>query len=139
MAKDIDKMIAALSSRKVPVATLDNKWHKLFLKVDKTGEITEAEERLNELLRKQGKINNEAKKIKALKKNLMDEIVGLVDENNQDKVDENKRLINECNEKLENINDELMDMPRLIGAANKELMSRPWRCAMMPFMITKYR
>lgn len=122
MAKDIDKMINALSNKKIPVATLDNKWHKLFLKVDKTGEIEDAEQQLNELLRHQGKINNEIKKIKAIKKNLMDEIVGLVEENNQAKVDENKRLINECNDKLEGINDELMDMPKLIGEANKKLM-----------------
>lgn len=122
MAKDIDKMINALSSRKVPVATLDNKWHKLFLKVEKTKDIETAEQGLNELLRHQGKINSEVKKIKNLKKNLMDEIVGLVDDNNQAKVEENKRLINECNEKLDAINDELMDMPKLIGEANRKLM-----------------
>lgn len=122
MAKDIDKMISALATKKIPVATLDNKWHKLFLKVDKTKEIEEAELELNDLLRHQGKINNEIKKIKAIKKNLMDEIVGLVDDNNQAKVEENKRLINECNDKLDGINDELMEMPKLIGEANKKLM-----------------
>ena len=48
MAKDVDKLIEALSGKKVPIATLDTKWHKLFAKVEKTKEIKECEENLNE-------------------------------------------------------------------------------------------
>lgn len=124
MAKDIDKLIDALSAKKVPIATLDNKWHKLFSRVDKSKDIQKAEEKLNELLRKQGKVNNEIKEIKKLKKTLMDEIVALMeDDSSQEKVEQNKKLIDECNEKLNSYNDDLMELPKEIGAANKELMN----------------
>ena len=115
MAKDIDKMISALSAKKVPIATLDNKWHRLFAKVEKTHEIEKLEKKLNELLRRQGKINNEIKEIKKIKKNLMDEIVSLMEnESEADKVEKNKKLIDDCNAKIDAYNDENMDLPKEI-------------------------
>ncbi len=123
MAKDIDKMINALAAKKVPIATLDNKWHKLFSKVEKTDAIKEYEGKLNELLRKQGRINSEIKEIKRVKKELMDEIVTLMDDNDgSDKVEKNKKLINDCNEKIDSFNDDLMELPKEIAEVNKQLM-----------------
>lgn len=123
MAKDIDKMINALAAKKVPVATLDNKWHKLFSKVEKTDAIKEYEGKLNELLRKQGRINSEIKEIKRVKKELMDEIVTLMDDKDgSDKVEKNKKLINDCNEKIDSFNDDLMELPKEIAEVNKQLM-----------------
>jgi chromosome segregation ATPase len=123
MAKDIDKMINALAAKKVPVATLDNKWHKLFSKVEKTDAIKEYESKLNELLRKQGRINSEIKEIKRVKKELMDEIVTLMDDNEgSDKVEKNKKLISDCNDKIDSYNDDLMDLPKEIAEVNKQLM-----------------
>ena len=123
MAKDIDKMINALAAKKVPVATLDNKWHKLFSKVEKTDAIKEYEGKLNELLRKQGRINSAIKEIKRVKKELMDEIVTLMDDNDgSDKVEKNKKLINDCNEKIDSFNDDLMELPKEIAEVNKQLM-----------------
>ena len=123
MAKDIDKMINALAAKKVPVATLDNKWHKLFSKVEKTDAIKEYESKLNELLRKQGRINSEIKEIKRVKKELMDEIVTLMDDNDgSDKVEKNKKLINDCNDKIDSFNDDLMELPKEIAEVNKQLM-----------------
>lgn len=125
MAKDIDKMIEALSAKQIPVATLDNKWHKLFMRVEKSNDIYELENELNTLLRKQGKINNDIKSIKALKKKLMDEIVTLMeDSDSSSKVEENKRLIEECNEKIDSYGDELMELPKAIADVNKQLMIR---------------
>ena len=123
MAKDIDKMINALAAKKVPVATLDNKWHKLFSKVEKTDAIKEYESKLNELLRKQGRINSEIKEIKRVKKELMDEIVTLMDDNEgSDKVEKNKKLISDCNDKIDSYNDDLMELPKEIAEVNKQLM-----------------
>ena len=123
MAKDIDKMINALAAKKVPVATLDNKWHKLFSKVEKTDAIKEYESKLNELLRKQGRINSEIKEIKRVKKELMDEIVTLMDDNEgSDKVEQNKKLISDCNDKIDSYNDDLMELPKEIAEVNKQLM-----------------
>jgi hypothetical protein len=86
------------------------------------------EAEVNELLKRQGKLNTESKDIKKLKKKLMDEIVGLADEFEQGdkkagkKLEENKRLINECNEKVDAYQDELMDLPKEIDAVNYKLM-----------------
>lgn len=124
MAKDVDKIIDALSAKRVPIAILDNKWHRLFAKVEKTKEIEKAEQKLNELLRKQGKINNEIKEIKKLKMSLMDQIVSLMeDTSGEKKVEENKRLIDECNEKLDSYDEITMELPKEIAQANKELMN----------------
>lgn len=124
MGKDVDKIIDALSLKKVPIAILDNKWHRLFAKVGKTKEIEKCEQKLAELLKQQGKINNEIKGIKKVKMNLMDEIVSLMeDKSSESKVEDNKRLIDECNEKLDSYNDVLMELPKEIGEVNKELMN----------------
>ena len=125
MSRDDSKLTNALNSKKIPVVTLDNKWHKIFTMVEKTKFIKENEEKLNELLRRQGKLNTESKDIKKLKKKMMDEIVTLMDdggEANDKKVEDNKRLIEECNQKLETYQDELMDIPKDILAINNELM-----------------
>ena len=74
MAKNIDRLNAALAEKILPVATLDNKWHKLFTKVEKTEDIKKAEKELNDVLRKQGKINSEIKAVKKIKKNLCEYI-----------------------------------------------------------------
>ena len=58
----------ALSGRKIPVLTLDNKWHQLFTQTGSTKQIEVLTEKLNELIREQGRINNEIKEIKKVKK-----------------------------------------------------------------------
>lgn len=120
---------AALTDKKIPILTLDNKWHRLFTQTEPTPAISRLEQRLNELLKRQGKLNTETKEIKKLKKKLMDEIVSVRDEMEQGqsnalekKVEDNKRLLAECNEKLEGCQDELMELPREIEKTNQELM-----------------
>ena len=130
MSKTERKYKNALEGKNIPVLTLDNKWHQLFSKMEKTSEITALEEELNALLRHRGKLNNELKEIKALKKKLMDEIVvsaGILDRdaNNkkeEKKLEETKRLLNECKERLNSNEEELVDLPRSIYLKNQELM-----------------
>ncbi len=119
----------ALKNKNIPVLTLDHNWHKLFSNADTTQAILKLEERLNDLLKRQGKLNTESKEIKKLKRRLMNEIVPMVDELAQnkdvtleDKIEENKRLINDCNEKLDLYSDELLELPGLIAEANYQLM-----------------
>ena len=129
MSRKEDVCVPALQKTKVPILTLDHKWHKLFSAADATPEILALEEELNELLKRQGKLNTESKEIKKLKMKLMEEIVPMVNELEQHpssslekKIETNKRLINECNEKLESYQDELLDLPRDIDKVNYELM-----------------
>lgn len=119
----------ALVGKKIPVLILDPKWHKLFSKTGTTDEIKALEKQLQELLKRQGKLNNENKDLKRIKSNLMDEIVvnmdgieSRTDEQTGKKLEENKRLINEVNDKLDKNEDELMELPREIDRVNKELM-----------------
>ena len=70
----------ALNGRKIPVLTLDNKWHQLFTKAEPDRELKRLENELNTLLKKQGKANTEIKELKKLKNRLMGEIVHLADE-----------------------------------------------------------
>ena len=54
----------ALKGKKIPVLTLDNKWHRLFTQAECSPDIKLLSEELNELLKRQGKITTETKKIK---------------------------------------------------------------------------
>ena len=120
-----EKLKKAIESKKIPIVTLDNKWHKIWTMVEKPNSIKKSEDKLNELLRRQGKINTESRDIKKIKKKLMDEIVTLMDNadgSSQNKVEENKRLIEDCNAKLEQYEEEATELPRDIYSINRELM-----------------
>lgn len=116
---------SALENKKIPILTLDNKWHRLFTQTNSNAKIKQLESELNELLKRQGKLNTESKGIKKIKTKLMDEIVDLMDNEEKStnkKLEDNKRLINECNEKIEAYQDELLDLPKEIDSVNKKLM-----------------
>ena len=133
--KDDKEFLEALESRKVPILVLDQKWHRLFALSGKTSEIKQLEEKLNQLLEQQGKLNNDLKELKKTKNRLMKSIVvnmeGTHEENEGDissrKLDEDKRLIDEVNVKMEEIEDELIELPRNINSANQELMLESMR------------
>jgi len=119
----------ALAGKKVPVLTLDNKWYQLFRDLAELPRIQAQEKQLNELVQRQGQLNVDSKNIRKLKKKLMDEIVPMANELEQKyskalekKLDENRRLIEECNEKLEEYQDELLELPRQIEKVNHALM-----------------
>ncbi len=124
----------ALQGKKIPILTLDNKWYRLL---DETGKAAAGEltEHLNELLRRQGKLNTESKEIRKLKKKLMSEIVPMVNEAEQSenaaleqKIEDNKRLIAECNEKLAKYQDEMLELPGEIDKVNFQLMLFTMEC-----------
>lgn len=127
MATKDDTYKKALDGKKVPILTLDNKWHRLFAMMEPDRELKRLEENLNSLLKLQGKMNTESKSIKKIKKKLMDEIVQLMERNDsaaEKKIEENKRLIEECNKKMEEYQDKLLDIPKEIDQANYALMIR---------------
>ena len=119
----------ALKDKNIPVLTLDHKWHMLFNNADATTAILKLEDKLNALLKRQGKLNTETKEIRKLKKKLMDEIVPMVDELEQGsdpaldkKIEDHKRLISDCNDKMEQYKEELMELPAQIAEVNYDLM-----------------
>lgn len=119
----------ALAGTKIPILTLDSKWHQLFSQARPDKRLKRLEEKLNDLLKKQGKANTDMKDIRRLKKRLMQEILDNAqdacegnDERAWRRAEENKRLITECNEKLRECEDELHEVPREIEQVNTELM-----------------
>ena len=126
--------VQALEGKRIPVLTLDNKWYQL-LDEEARKDVAQLEGELNGLLKQQGKLNNEVKEIKRLKKRLMEEIVSLMgeegqgeDSENAQKSEQNRRLVEECNEKLEACQDQLLDLPREIERANFQLMLATMDC-----------
>ncbi len=117
----------SLTGKEIPVLTLDNKWYRLLGEVGRK-DVKPLEDELNELLKRQGKVNSETKEIKKLKKRLMEEIVSLVDaasngdKSAEDKVTQNKKLVEDCNNKLDAYQDEIMDLPVRINEVNRKLM-----------------
>ena len=130
MSASHEKFNSAIGSAKIPILILDNKWHRIFGKMNPTQEIKDLEKELGNLLKRQGKLVNENKDLKKIKSNLMSEIVDNMDgvdsrdsdETVDKKLNDNKRLINDVNEKLDNNEEELMELPREIDSVNKKLM-----------------
>lgn len=119
-----------LEDKKLPICVLDQKWHRLFAVQGKPEHIAQCEQELDEYLQKQGKLQNELKELKKMKAKLMSSIVanmeGTYIENegrsSSKKLDANKQMLDEINEKMEQHEDLLIDLPREIDRVNKELM-----------------
>ena len=127
MAKKEENYKQALKGKKIPVLTLDNKWYRMISMMEPDCELKNLEEALNTLLKEQGKLNTESKGVKKIKKKLMDEIVQLMEHDDTaslNKINENKRLIEDCNNKLDEYQDRLLDIPKEIDNANYALMIR---------------
>ena len=126
MTQDEELFRTALEGKKIPILTLDHKWHKLFTQTGDNEEIQELETVVNDLLKSQGKLNTEIKSLNIFKKKLMQEIMTIMEipdspEKNK-KMEENKRLIEESNEKMDLYHDELMELPGQIEEVNLKLM-----------------
>ncbi len=127
MEKNVEE---ALKEKKIAPLPLDQRWHQLFQVIKPSRQIRSLEKRLDNLIKRQGKLGTESKAIKKIKSRLMDEIMqqmealgdGNPDAACQKKLDDNKRLINECNEKLEAYQDELLDLPDRIDRVNRALI-----------------
>ena len=128
--KDEEEFKKAIADKQVPVLVLDQKWHRLFAVHGKPDEIKETEAALNALLARQGKLNDDIKQLKKVKKQLMDSIVvnmdgttaEQLDAQREKKLDEDKRLIDETNVKIDEAADELLEIPKKIREVNRELM-----------------
>lgn len=119
----------ALKDKSVPILTLDAKWHELFPNHEKTAEIKHLEKELNKLLKKQGKANTDLKELAKAKKKLMENIVmNMGDGSEPDSMERNRKkdkssqMIHEINEKLQEADDILANIPEEIRMANQQLL-----------------
>lgn len=123
---------SALINKTIPNLTLDQKWHRLFAIHGKTDEIKALEAQINTLMTTEARLNTRLKELKKLKSQLLNNIVQNMD-NAKDgealalrekKQEENKRLVDETNQKIDECEDELADIPYQIRKTNEELMLR---------------
>ncbi len=115
----------ALKGREIPILVLDTRWHRLFPQGEKPADIEALEERLNELLKKQGRLVNEIKDLKKAKKKLMDSIVAGMEgssERDNRKKENQQRLLLETKDRIQQDSDELMEIPYGIKDINEKLM-----------------
>jgi hypothetical protein len=119
-----------VKDKKLPILTLDGRWHELFTGDQKTAEIKELEIKVNNLLKKQGKLVNDIKDMKKLKNTLIKDIMDNMDistdvvgKEKEKKLGKNKQYINELNHKIDKAMDELADIPYQIKEVNEALMA----------------
>ncbi len=129
MGNNMNEYESVLRNKKIPILSLDNKWHQLFTQTNVTPKIKRLDKKINELLKQQGKLTNECKKIKVAKKKLMDDILQLRSELEKTpsgaleaKLSQKTKLLNECNGKLETNQGNLMSIPDQINELNYQLM-----------------
>lgn len=123
-----------IKNSKVPILTLDSRWHELFPDYRKTPKIKELERQINDLLKRQGKITDDRKEMKKLKQRLMEEIIFNISEEGGEtgrlkhkKQEKSQKLILEINEKLEECEDELDALPDKLERTNEELLMESLR------------
>lgn len=127
--KEIDYK-SLIRKKKLPILTLDERWHSVFPQESKSHVIRKLEEQVNNQLKKQGKVSNDLKELTKLKATLMNEIVQNMDEMQderkealrQKKLEKSRRLIEDINDKLEACQLQQDELPAELRRANEELM-----------------
>lgn len=129
-----EKYIVALKKKRVPLLTLDPRWHQLFPDHLKTKKLKKLEKNLNKLIKKQGQTNNDLKEYEKARKVIMDNILqNMTDGQELDspirekKQDANQKLLDELKDKIREA-EELQDrLPEEIKQANEELLFESMR------------
>lgn len=123
-----DKKKPVIFEEKVPIITLDNSWHQLFEEI-KTPEIVSMEEKLNDFLKEQGKLNTDYIEYTRLKKDMLDKILELTHQafelNSEEAIEEienQQKMILKINEKTEKIESRLDELSAEIEITNKALV-----------------
>jgi len=126
-----DAFFQGIHASQIPIVVLDERWHQMFNVIEKPKLVKDLEDEVNALLKKQGQVNNDLKEVKKIKNKLMQEIVeqmevsGENSEKNQKRnktMEKNQKLILECNEKLEALEDEQFEIPHKLRDANEKLI-----------------
>ena len=91
--------------KNLPILTLDQRWYRLVPESVKTDEIRYWEKRVNELLKKQGQVNEDLIQVKKIRKGLFRGIVNHMNQNDEDPkkqkiMDESQRLIYEARDTI---------------------------------------
>ncbi len=127
----------AVAKIKVPMLILDQKWHRLFALGGKPDTVKDLESKENELLKRDAELKKELKDLKKVKDSLMASVMENMEGTSDlvsKKLDDDKRLLEECNERIAAAEDEQKDLPGITDEVNRELMM-----ATMDFCYDKLR
>lgn len=120
----LEELLEFMKTVKLPIFTLDRKWLILFSGENKTKEIENLEEDVNDILKSQGTVNSKKAELRQLKKQLMKGIVDNMDNNDKQvdkKMRKSRELINDINDKLILLEDEELSIPGNLREANAKL------------------
>lgn len=128
--KNSQRIEEALSGKKLPIVTLDEKWHELFPEENKSNEIKKLEKNLIDLMKKQGEYNNKIKELTKSKSRLMNEIVQNMEvSGTQADIKRDKKMaaiqdsINDINNQVSDMEQELENLlPEQIEQVNLQLI-----------------
>lgn len=123
----IEVIEANLSRMKIPILTLDERYNLVMPDKEKTPAIRKLEAKVNNLLKKQGKVTNNIKEVKKIKAKLMQDVMenmeGITDDPSyKKKMDRTQKLILEAKQKLQELEDAELELPRELQRANQELL-----------------
>lgn len=119
------KNIASVGT--APILTLDPRWYQLVPDSIKNDEVRYWENKVNELLKRQGRVTNDIKEVKKIKSKLIKDVVDNMEEDGNDKkrqkiMSQNQRLIHEAKDKIAQLEDEERELPRELSKANQRLL-----------------
>lgn len=119
----------ALKGKKIPLLTLDPKWHALFPDFRKNREIKQLEKELNQLIKKQGQTANDLKDYASAKKVIMKNVVdNMTDGHEFDspirirKQEKNQKMIHDLNDKITEAENLQEHLPKEIRETNQMLL-----------------
>ncbi len=122
----IDIIKNNLSKMRIPILTLDERYNLIMSEKDKTIEIKKLENKINSLLKKQGKVTTDIKEVKKIKAKLMQDVMDNMDaegnDSQQKKMKKTQKLIQEANQKLEELEEAEFELPRELQRTNQELL-----------------
>ena len=127
---DNTKYAVALEGKDIPILTLDEKWRLLFGDDGLPPKVSETAKELDDLLAKQASLREKVKEVKKLKKKLLSDIILLRQramsepEGSQSELllEKHTSLVAECNEKIDQMEEEQIGIPREIYQINYKLM-----------------
>lgn len=129
-----EKYIEALRTKKVPLLTLDVRWHQLFQEHQKTRKLAGLEKELNKLIKKQGQTNQDIKEYEKARKVLMENMLNNMTDGQENdspvrvkKQDANQKLMEELKGKIYDAEKQQEILPDEIKQVNRELLIETMR------------
>ncbi len=121
----IEVIESNLSKMNIPLLILDERYNVVMPDKDKTTAIRKLEAKLNSLLKKQGKVTNNIKEVKKIKSRLLQDVVDNMEDGDSErhkKMEKTQKLIQEAKQKLEELEESELELPKQIQQANNELL-----------------